>query len=139
MVVRNLDVVGIPVDEPETDAPLVVDGDGMLSLPVSLKFVESVAGRNLQVLEARSQVYVLELSRRPLGDLPWKPFRLTRRVQLLRVPVRERLDHRSNVICHVTLVNQSSDCNAEVGCLAGYFVFLSLRVTRAAGGGAESR
>ena len=106
MVVRNLDVVGIPVDEPETDAPLVVDGDGMLSFPVSLKFVESVAGRNLQVLEARRQVDVLQLSRRPLGDLLWKPFRLTRRVQLLRVPVRERLDHLSNVICHVTLVDQ---------------------------------
>jgi len=106
MVVRNLDVVGIPVDEPETDAPLVVDGDGMLSLPVSLKFVESVAGRDLQVLEARSQVHVLQLPRCPLGNLLWKPFRLARRVQLLRVPVRERLDQRSNVICHVTRVNQ---------------------------------
>jgi hypothetical protein len=94
MVVRNLDVVGIRVDEPETDAPLVVDGDRMLSLPVSLKFVESVAGRDLQVLEARSQAHVLQLARRPLGNLLWKPFRLARRVQLLCVPVRERLDHR---------------------------------------------
>jgi len=79
LVVRTLDVVGIPVDEPETDAPLVVDGDGMLSLPFSLKFVESVAGRDLQLLEARSQVDVLQLPRRPLGDLLWKPFRLAPR------------------------------------------------------------
>ena len=91
MVVRNLDVVGISVDEPETDAPPVVDGDGMLSLPVPLKFVESVARRDLQVVEAGSQVDVLQLPRRPLGDLPRKPFRLARSVQLLRVPVRERL------------------------------------------------
>ena len=106
MVVRNLDVVGILIDKSETHAPLVVDGDGMLSLPVPLKSMETVAGRNLQVVETGGQVNVFQLSHRPAGDLPRKPSRLARGVQLPRVPVRERLDHSSKVTCHVTLDNQ---------------------------------
>jgi hypothetical protein len=38
---------------------LVVDGDRVLPLPVAFELVQSVAGRDLQVVEAGSQVDVL--------------------------------------------------------------------------------
>jgi len=50
VIVCDLDIVGITIDEPEADAPLVVDRDGVLSLPVLPKLVEPIAGRNLKVI-----------------------------------------------------------------------------------------
>lgn len=50
VIICDLNIVGIPVDEPEADAPLVVDGDDMLSIPVPTESVEPIAGRNLQVI-----------------------------------------------------------------------------------------
>jgi hypothetical protein len=35
VIIRDLDIVRITINEPEADAPLVVDGDGVLSLAVS--------------------------------------------------------------------------------------------------------
>ena len=48
VVVCQFHVVSIAVDEPKADAALIVDGDGMLSLPLPCKFMKPVAGRNLQ-------------------------------------------------------------------------------------------
>ena len=104
MVVCQFHVVSIAVDEPKADAPLVVDGNGVLSLPVPRKFMKPVAWRNIQVVQARRQVKVLKLARRPPCDLRRKTSRLASCIQVLRMPVRERLDHLPNVICHVTRV-----------------------------------
>ena len=104
MIVCQFHVVSIAVDEPKADAPLAVDGDGVLSLPVPCKFMKPVAGRNLQVVQARRQIKVLELARRPSCDLSRKTSRHSGCVQLLRMPVRERLEHLPSVICHVTRV-----------------------------------
>jgi len=50
MIVHELDVVGVSVAPDETDPPLVVDPDRMLSAPVASKRFQAVAGRDAQVV-----------------------------------------------------------------------------------------
>jgi hypothetical protein len=49
VIIRNFDIIGITINKPETDAPLVVDGDRMLSFSVSPELVESISRRNPKV------------------------------------------------------------------------------------------
>lgn len=49
VVVAKLDVVGITIEEPKADSPLVVDRDRMLALPVPVQRVKPIAWRHLQV------------------------------------------------------------------------------------------
>jgi hypothetical protein len=43
VIVADLDLVRIAVDIPKANAPLVIDGDGVLSLPVVLERVRRSA------------------------------------------------------------------------------------------------
>jgi len=104
MVVGQFHIVSITVDEPKADAPLIVDSNGMLSLPLLLEFMKAVARRNLQVAQVGREVKVFELARRTPRDIRRKPSRLASCIQLLRLAVRERLDHWSTLICHVMRV-----------------------------------
>jgi hypothetical protein len=105
VIVADLNVVSIAFNEPETYTPLIVDGNRMLPFSFTPKGVESVTGRHLQVVQTNRQVKILKFSRCPLGDIRRKPLRLARGIQFLRKPIRKRLDHPSNVVCHVTHVN----------------------------------
>ena len=90
----------------KADAPLVVDRNRVLALAVPLQFVESITRRDPQVVEMGGQVDVLELAHRAPGDIGRKPFRLACNVQLLGLPIGERLDHSATVMCHVTRVKR---------------------------------
>ena len=105
MIVCDLDIVGITIDEPEAYAPLVVDGDGVLSFSVPTKLVQPIVWRNLKVVQARSQVNVLKLAPRPSHNIRREPFLLAGHVQFLTVFVCERLDHTPSVNRHVTIAN----------------------------------
>jgi hypothetical protein len=52
VIIRHLNIVRITVDEPEANAPLVVDGDGVLSFSIACKFVEPIPWRNPKVIQA---------------------------------------------------------------------------------------
>ena len=71
MIVRNLDIVGITINESEADAPLVVDGNCVLSPSGSPELVESIPWRNPKIIQGDRQVDILELSPRPTYDL-WR-------------------------------------------------------------------
>ena len=75
-------------------------------LPCSLSFerVKPVAWRDLEIIKPSRQVDVLQLPPCPLDHIRWKPSRFANRVQPLRMPIRERLDHVASVLCHVTRV-----------------------------------
>jgi hypothetical protein len=75
VVVGDLDVVSLAIREPETDAPRVVDGDGMLARSIAMQFVKPIPGRCLKVVEPRRQVDVLELAHRSPEDVGWQPLR----------------------------------------------------------------
>ena len=51
MVVADFNVVGVAVLKPETDTPLVVDGDRVLTSTIMPEVVEPVAGRDLEVVQ----------------------------------------------------------------------------------------
>jgi hypothetical protein len=51
---------------------LVIDGDRVLPLPMTLERVEPITWRDLQVVQPRSQVDILQLTRCPLGDIRWE-------------------------------------------------------------------
>lgn len=105
VLVAYLNVVSVAFNEPKTEAPLVVDGNRVLPFPVAPEGVKPVAGRHLQVVQPNRQGQVLKLSRRPPGDIRRKLLCLAHGIQFLRTPIRERLDHPSNVVCHVTHAN----------------------------------
>ena len=108
MIIRNFDIVSITGNEPEAYAPLVVDGDRVLSFSISSELVESISRGNPKVIQARCQVNVLELSPRTPQYIWRQLLGPTGLEQFLRVPICKALDHASNVIHHVTVVNPSA-------------------------------
>ncbi len=44
MIIANLNVVSIPVNEPETNTPLVIDRYCVLTLSIACQSVEPIAG-----------------------------------------------------------------------------------------------
>jgi hypothetical protein len=104
VVVRDLDIEGIPVLEPEADAPLIVDGNRILALSISGELVQPVSRRHPQIADATREIDVLDFSPCPPCDLMWQSSRSPRHVELLSVPVRERPDHKGSVTRHVTKV-----------------------------------
>ena len=105
MIVRDLDIVGITIDEPEANAPLIIDMDRVLSLPVSPELMEPIAARNLKIVYSRCQAHVLKLSPRPPSDVRRKLFRPPGVAKLLRLSVCKSLDHIPKITRHVTLVD----------------------------------
>lgn len=93
MVIADFDVIGIAGGETETDSPLIVDGDRILTFSVAGKRMKPVTRRYLQVLQARGQIQVLELARGSFRDVRRKPLCLACNVELLGTSIRERFDH----------------------------------------------
>jgi hypothetical protein len=77
MIVRDLDIVGITVDEPEANTPLIVYTDRMLPFPVPYEFMKVIPGRNFEIFYSRCQIHVLKLCPSPPGYIRWYPFRFT--------------------------------------------------------------
>src|SRR5208283_959736 len=69
MIIHELDVVGVPVAPDETDAPLLVDANGMLSAPLAAERLKPVARRRAQVVEPRNRIEQKQLSDGTLGDV----------------------------------------------------------------------
>ena len=51
MVIRDLDVERVTAAPLETDSPLVIDSDAVLSCSIAAEFFESICGRDSQVIE----------------------------------------------------------------------------------------
>jgi hypothetical protein len=94
VVVRDLDIVGITVDESEADAPSVIDSDCVLPRSISRELVKSIPRGAPQVRQLNRQVDVFELPPRPTRDLGRESLRSAGHEQLLRLPICKRLDHR---------------------------------------------
>ena len=107
VIVRDLDIVGITIDEPEANAPLIIDMDRVLSLPVSPELMEPIAARNLKIVYSRCQAHVLKLSPRPPSDVRRKLFRPPGVVKLLR-PRTGTIWNIERVSTHATITNRNS-------------------------------
>ena len=60
VIVRDLDVIGITIDEAKADAPLVVDRDRVLPAAISFESMKPVAWGNAQIAQLLGQVNILE-------------------------------------------------------------------------------
>ena len=69
MVINNLDVVGVMRAPYETDSPLIVDPNAVLSLTVAAKFLQVVTRRNPQILHRLSVVQHYQLASRDRLDV----------------------------------------------------------------------
>lgn len=96
MVVHDLDIVSVLSPPSETQPPLIVDADTVLSFSGSLERLEPVGGRNGQIDQILGIVEHPELSpgdlldgqRDPPGNVP-KPYRF-------RFAITKRLYHLDN-------------------------------------------
>src|ERR1035437_4317993 len=90
VMVADLDIVRVAIEKSKTHAPLIVHGDGMLPAAFGLEPVQAIAGRYLQIVQARSEVDVLQLARCPSRDMRRKAPGRPAQEQFLGPPIRER-------------------------------------------------
>ena len=72
MVVHDLHVVRATLAPAETDAPLLVDPDAVLSLPVAAKRFQAITRGRSQLVQIRGRIKHPEFSRGNPLDLPWE-------------------------------------------------------------------
>jgi len=92
MVIDDFDIVGIAIVPCKADAPLLVDPDCILSLPVSSESVKPVPWIQHQRLQAGSSMQ----DHQPLSRLPLKRLKSSNASvvkKLLSVPAGKRFDH----------------------------------------------
>ena len=56
MIVRDFDVVRVPLPPNKADAELIIDVDGVLPLAIALQCLEAIARRNPQIIQAIGSV-----------------------------------------------------------------------------------
>jgi len=93
MIIAKLDIVGIAINEPKADAPLIIYRNRMLPFAILRKGMHAIPRRNTKVFDPRSQINILKLATCPLDDVHRNPFRPASSIQFLRTPVSKRLDH----------------------------------------------
>jgi len=93
VVVAELDVVRIAVDEAKTDAPLVIDRNGVLPGAVSLQRMEPIARRYAQVGELERRMDGFELPERAPRHVGRHLLGFAGSEQLLGLPIGEGFDH----------------------------------------------
>jgi hypothetical protein len=93
VVVHDLDVVGVAASPSEADPPLVVDPDGVLTLPITAESFQPVPRRNPQIIQARRGVQHPELPQGHPLHVPTEASGRVSREQPLGVPITEALDH----------------------------------------------
>lgn len=75
MIVCYFNVVGVSVNESEADAPLIVDGYGVLSLSVALESMQPIAWRHLEITETCCPVQILQAADRSSYNIGRQSFR----------------------------------------------------------------
>src|SRR5687767_4956728 len=96
VVIDDLDQFDAAVAPHETDAPLIVDPNAVLALPIALESFEAVAGRCCQFGEPGYRIEHVELAMRHLLDRLEGVHGLATE-QRRGPPVSEGPDHRSEI------------------------------------------
>ena len=100
MIIDDLHLVSVTLSPLETDAPLIVDSDAVLTLTVTVQFLQAIAGRDAQVLQRLRVVQHYELATRGVLDAlkAWTALAVEER---FRVFGAERLYHL-NILLRIT-------------------------------------
>ncbi len=73
MIVGDFHVEGVAIFEAKADPPLIVNGNRVLARSIALKFMKTIAWRDLKVVQAGCEVDALKFSQRPSKDVGRKP------------------------------------------------------------------
>jgi hypothetical protein len=97
VIIDDLYLVSVALSPLETDAPLIVDSDAVLTLTVTVQFLQAIAGRDTQVLQRLRVVQHYELATGGVLDTlkAWTALAVEER---FRVFAPERLYHKWNLL-----------------------------------------
>ena len=93
MVVDNLNVHGIAINPLETDSPLIIDANAILSRPVAPKLLQMIGRRHAKVVQPDGIIDHPQLAQRSLLDVGRQFPRALTRVYLFGFGVFEGLYH----------------------------------------------
>ena len=93
MIINDLDVGSVTILPGETDPPLVIDTDAVLTAPAALELLQPVTGWDTQVFERFCRVQGDQLSQHDVKQVGWKPPHWLTVKQTLSVTIAEVLDH----------------------------------------------
>src|SRR5208282_5857037 len=111
MVVRDLDLKSVVPAPSETNSVLSVDAYAVLTLPAAVQLLQSVPGRDRQVLQRRGAI---EHGQFPSRHAGWRRTPgLTRSPDFRRFFVGESLDHSVNITQRVNNVNRYAPIPVE--------------------------
>ena len=78
MVIHDLDVLCVPIAPYEAEPPLVIDSNAVLAFAVALQGLQSVRGREAEIIQAESCIDGVKLHKRTLLNVTRKfPSELT--------------------------------------------------------------
>jgi hypothetical protein len=106
VVVDDLDVVRIAGPPSETDPPLPVDTDAVLTGAIAVEFLEAIRRRNLEIMERRRSVKHAEFAKGRALDICAEPLHPLAPEQPFRVPILEPLDHGPIITLGVIIVKR---------------------------------
>ena len=97
MIIYDLHVICIPVVPPETNAPLIIDPDAVLSKSLPAQCFQPVSRRDSQRVEIRCRINHPELAHRHSLNVMRQLPRIRLLEYLLGVSAPKRLDHGCNI------------------------------------------
>ncbi len=99
MVICYFNVERVTATPFETDSPLVINSDAMLSCTITAKFFKSIRRWNSQVVEVNGVVDHTQLSQSCLLNIGWKLPRTLALINLFCFSILEGFDHRVIIWC----------------------------------------
>lgn len=71
MIIGYFHIIGVAIFPNKANAPLVVDGNGMLAGAVASQKMQAVAGWNFEIFESRRQIDVFQTANSSADDFRW--------------------------------------------------------------------
>lgn len=97
VIIRTLDVERIAILEPETQPPLIVDADAVLSGTFALQCFKTIRWRKPQILQLDRRMQLQQTHRRALQNIPRQAPRFSALEETLRFGIGERPDHDATI------------------------------------------
>ena len=95
MVIDDFNFEGMAVNDPEAHSPLTINAYAPLAFPITGKFFQLVGWGQVQILDSRGSINLVQTHRCPLQDFCWQPARFSGRKEMFGFKVCECLNHQA--------------------------------------------
>jgi hypothetical protein len=106
--IDNFDIVRIPVFPAKAHAPVVVHANAVLSLPISLEWLQPITGRNPQIIQALGGVELNELAQHDATKLSREAPAGCAGKEPLRLAIGEASNHPSTITPYVMIFQEGA-------------------------------